>query len=83
MNTYIFLTDEGYTFQPETEQEPVEIDTLDVIGTASGTDANHAYRNLLAENPQLKPSSFTRIFCYQLGEEVEGSENNGYRMKQK
>jgi hypothetical protein len=86
MNNYIFLTDEGYTFQPETEQEPVEIDTLEVIGTASGTDANHAYRNLLAQNPDLDPASFTRIFCYQLGEDVEGnegSENYGHRIKQK
>ena len=39
MNSYIFLTDEGYTFQPETEEEPVVIDSLQTIGTARGTDA--------------------------------------------
>ncbi len=73
MNTYIFLTDEGYTFQPETEQEPVEIENLQVIGFAKGPDGNTAYRNLLAENPQLQETSFERIFCYQLDKEVEGS----------
>ena len=73
MNSYIFLTDEGYTFQPETEEEPVEIENLQVIGFAKGTDANIAYRNLLAENPQLKETSFERIFCYQLDREYEGS----------
>ena len=78
MNNYIFLTDEGYTFQPETEQEPVEIENLQVLGTAQGTDANTAYRNLLAEHPELKPSEFTRIFCYQLEKEVEGN-GKGYR----
>ena len=73
MNNYIFLTDEGYTFQPETEQEPVEIDTLEVIGFAKGTDANTAYRNLLDENPQLQKSTFQKIFCYQLDGEYAGN----------
>lgn len=65
MNSYIFLTDEGYTFQPETEDEPVEIDSLQMIGTAQGSDAMDAYRNLLAENPHLQEKKFERIFCYQ------------------
>ncbi len=63
MNSYIFLTDEGYTFQPETEKEPVEIENLQVIGTAKGTDANTAYRNLLAENPQLVLILYGWILC--------------------
>jgi hypothetical protein len=73
MNNYIFLTDEGYTFQPETEAEPVEIENLQVIGFAKGIDGNDAYRNLLAENPQLQKTSFQRIFCYQLDKDYEGS----------
>ena len=81
MNNYIFLTDEGYTFQPETEAEPVEIENLQVIGTAKGTDANTAYRNLLAENPQLTETSFERIFCYQLDKEVEGNRKD-YNLNQ-
>ena len=73
MNTYIFLTDEGYTFQPDTEAEPVEIENLQVIGFAKGTDANTAYRNLLSENPNLKATSFEKIFCYQLDKDYEGN----------
>ena len=71
MNSYIFLTDEGYTFQPETEDEPVVIDSLQTIGTAQGTDAMDAYRNLLAENPQLQERKFEKIFCYQVEELVK------------
>ncbi len=71
MNSYIFLTDEGYTFQPETEDEPVVIDSLETIGTAQGTDAMDAYRNLLAENPQLQERKFEKIFCYQVDEPVK------------
>ena len=73
MNTYIFLTDEGYTFQPETEDEPVEIENLQVIGFAKGTDANTAYRNLLSENPHLKETNFEKIFCYLMDKEYEAS----------
>jgi hypothetical protein len=73
MNSYIFLTDEGYTFQPETGDEPMEIENLRVIGTAQGADANTAYRNLLAENPHLQPRTFQRIFCYQLEKDDEGN----------
>jgi hypothetical protein len=71
MNSYIFLTDEGYTFQPETEQEPVVIDSLQTIGTARGTDAMDAYRNLLAENPHLQERKFEKVFCYQVDEPVK------------
>lgn len=71
MNSYIFLTDEGYTFQPETENEPVVIDSLQTIGTARGTDAMDAYRNLLAENPQLQERKFEKIFCYQVDEQMK------------
>ena len=71
MNSYIFLTDEGYTFQPETEDEPVVIDSLQTIGTSRGTDAMDAYRNLLAENPHLQERKFEKIFCYQVDDPVK------------
>jgi hypothetical protein len=71
MNSYIFLTDEGYTFQPETEKEPIVIDSLQMIGTAHGPDAMTAYRNLLADNPHLQEKNFEKIFCYQVEEPVK------------
>ena len=73
VNTYIFLTDEGYTFQPETEDEPVEIDNLQVIGFARGTDGISAYRNLLSENPHLQGTSFERVLCFQWDKYFEGA----------
>jgi hypothetical protein len=47
------------------------IDSLQMIGTARGTDAMDAYRNLLAENPQLQERRFEKIFCYQVDEPVK------------
>jgi hypothetical protein len=45
MNHYIFLTDEGYTFEPDKDDEPKEIEILQVIGFAEGADANNAWEN--------------------------------------
>ena len=70
MDSYIFLTDEGYTFQPDAEAEPIVIDSLQTIGTTQGTDAMDAYRNLLVENPDLQEKKFEKIFCYQVDEPV-------------
>lgn len=80
MNNYIFLTDNGYTFQPETEAEPVEIENLQVIGFAKGTDGISAYRNLLADNPNLQETNFERIFCFQWDKDFEGSKR-GFSLK--
>ena len=79
MNTYVFLTDEEYTFQPETEAEPVAIENLQVIGFAKGADGISAYQNLLSEHPELKETKFERIFCYQMDKELEGSKK-GYNL---
>jgi hypothetical protein len=73
MNHYIFLTDEGYTFQPDSNGELREIENLQVIGFAQGVDADEAYRNLLSENSYLKDTSFEEIFCYQLAKDYEQS----------
>ena len=74
MNTYMFLTGEEYTFQPETEDEPVEIESLQMLGTAKGPDAMTAYRNLLADNPHLQEKQFEKIFCYQVDETMKKTE---------
>lgn len=71
MNNYIFLTDEGYTFQPASEGDPLEIENLQVIGFANGISADDAYKNLLFEYPYLKETKFENVFCYQLDKDYE------------
>lgn len=73
MNNYIFLTDEGYTFQPNVEGEAIEMENLQVIGFAEGINADEAYKNLLIENPYLEETNFEWIFCYQLDKDYEQS----------
>ena len=73
MNSYIFLTDEGYTFEPDSAGESRKIENLQVIGFAQGADADEAYRNLISENSYLRATSFEEIFCYQLDKDYEQS----------
>jgi len=69
MNDYILLTDEGFTFQPGTEDKLIEIENLQVIGFSSGTNSDEAFLNLLTVNPYLSLTGFEKIFCYQLRQE--------------
>jgi len=69
MNHYIFLTNEGYTFQPESEIDMPDIENLQVVGFSSGNDQDEAFANLMRENVYLKQTSFREIFCYKLDSE--------------
>jgi hypothetical protein len=73
MDYYIFLTDEGYTFQPNSSSDTPDIENLQVIGFASGTTADEAFDNLLNTHAYLKDTSFKRIFCYELDRHYEES----------
>jgi hypothetical protein len=52
MNSYIFITTEGYTYQPGSESIEPDIENCQVIGFAHGVDEQNAFKNLIAENPQ-------------------------------
>ena len=66
MNTYIFLTAEGYTFQPDSESIEPDIENLQVLGIVLGFDQENAFNNLLKNNLSLVTTTFTEIFCLQL-----------------
>jgi len=73
MNNYIFLTDEGFTFQPDSESDTPDIENLQVLGFASGVSADEVYRNLLVDHAYLKESTFDQIFCYRLDKSYENT----------
>ena len=68
IKTYIFLTCEGYTYQPvNSEQEtPEGIENIQVIGFAMGESAEKAFENLIMENGHLLSTNFRNIFSYSL-----------------
>lgn len=70
---YIFLSDEGYTYQNNSNFILADIENLQVIGFCSGVDAEDAFKSLLVENIYLKDTNFDNIFCYKLDDNYEHS----------
>ena len=64
---FIFLTSEGITYQPKLHEDDRDIvENLQVIGFASGINAEQAFCNLIKEDSWLKGVSFKNIFSYPL-----------------
>jgi hypothetical protein len=69
MSSYIFITNEGYTYQPESESIEPDIENCQVIGFAKGNTSKDAFKNLITENQYLKETSFTDVICIELKHE--------------
>ncbi len=80
MYNYIFLTHEGYTFQPNSESEIPDIENLQVIGFSVGNSADEAFANLLHENSYLQETTFDEVYCYKLDREYEQTRRD-YNLK--
>jgi len=75
---YIFLTLDGYTFQPDSMSIEPDIENLQVVGFASGVNSKKAFQNLLKENEYLVKTSFDEVFCYQLDDNYRVSKEYFY-----
>ena len=62
MNSYIFITTEGFTFQPGSESAEPDVENCQVIGFAKGNSIDEAFENLIAENKYLLKTSFLPPF---------------------
>lgn len=66
MKMYIFITEEGSTYQPNSVSADPDIENCQVIGFAKGTNENEAFKNLIKENEYLLDTSFNEIICIEL-----------------
>lgn len=66
MNKYIFLTNEGYTYESNSESVEPDNENAQVIGIVAGNNENDAFDKLLKECEDLKNSNFNEIYCYKL-----------------
>jgi len=73
MKNYIFLTSEGYTYQPDSESYESDIDNLQVIGVSEGNNSKMAFKNLIKNNEYLLETKFDEIFCYELRQNFKES----------
>ena len=66
MNKYIFITNEGYTYESNSESVEPDTENAQVIGIVDGNNENDAFDKLLKESEDLKNSNFNEIYCYKL-----------------
>ncbi len=66
MRHFIYLTQEGYTFQPNSKSDIPDIENLQVLGTASGKNEKKAFDNFVKENEYLLGTDFENVIAMEL-----------------
>jgi len=66
MRYFIFITAEGYTYQPDSESSEPDVENCQVLGYGKGFDARDAFENFRANSPWLIKSSFRELISYEL-----------------
>ena len=61
MKKFIFITDEGFTFQPGSEDYESDIENMQVVGFGEGNTMDDAMENMIDENPYLKNTKFNKV----------------------
>ncbi len=69
MRSFIFLTYEGHTFQPDSESIEPDIDNLQVLGFGCGKNSEEAFQNFINENDWIRQTTFREIVGIELKEE--------------
>lgn len=78
MNNYLFLTNEGYTYQPDSESIEPDCENSQLIGISSGNTQKDAFSNLLKERGYLKEFNFDEVYCYKLDDDYQESKKYFY-----
>jgi len=66
MRHFIFLTQEGYTFQPNSKSDIPDIENLQVLGTANGEDEKRAFDNFIKKNEYLLDTDYEDVMTMEL-----------------
>ncbi|MBZ0203998.1 MAG: hypothetical protein IT281_01705 [Ignavibacteria bacterium] len=66
MKKYIFITAEGYTYSPNSDEPEPEIENCQVLGFEKGNNETEAFENFVLGNQHLKDMGFKDVICYEL-----------------
>jgi hypothetical protein len=66
MRSFVFISSEGFTFQPGSESTEPDIENCQAIGFADGRGIEDAFRNLVLENSYLLETSYKEITGYEI-----------------
>jgi hypothetical protein len=70
MKWYIFITNEGFTFTPNSECQEPDIENCQVIGFGKGENAQKAFEDMLISQEYLMKTNFDKIIGLELKNEV-------------
>ena len=57
MSSYIFLTNEGYTYQPNSNSIEPDCENAQLIGISNGENQQEAFENLIKERARKRKVS--------------------------
>lgn len=66
MKKFVFITREGFTFQPNSEGAEPDIENCQVIGFSDGATSKEAFSTLIKDNRYLLNTTFNELVCYEL-----------------
>jgi hypothetical protein len=69
MKTFIFITAEGFTYQPGSELPEPDIENCQVIGFGRGKNIEEAFEDMICSNNHLLKTSFSEIIGLELKSE--------------
>lgn len=69
MRSYIFITTEGCTFQPNSTSPEPDIENCQVIGFGYGRNAKEAFETMIKENEYLLETTFDEVIGMELKSE--------------
>ncbi len=64
--SFIFITEEGFTYQPKSVSQMPDVDNFQVLGFSQGQTEGKAFKNFLCENEWLGIMTFRKVSCYEL-----------------
>jgi hypothetical protein len=83
MGAYIFITTEGFTYQPGSKAAEPDIENCQVLGFAKADDEDAAFKALLEENSYLLETSFDEVVCLGLKDEDYRERKRYFYLKDK
>ena len=74
MKSFIFITNEGHTYQPNSVFSQPDIENCQVVGFGNGENMDEAFKTMLKEEKYLLDTAFNEI----VGIEIKGEEKKYY-----
>ena len=69
MKSFVFITTEGFTYQPASQAYEPAIENCQVIGFGTGYNSQEAFKKLVENNKYLTSTTFNEIICLELANE--------------